>query len=221
MSAFSFRIPVGTSDLFNELPKGAKHFLNEGLKVVARVHQQYGPVLGNMITETASTGVDPKASDLAAAFRLTEDESQTLVGTISFMKLIFSKPGEPEPVSSIVTSLVSSEILAPSDQADITSLLNEIDQHRPALSEGLRRSHLAARLLASFSDLNSVVDIRLDFDKDQIAVAVPVLLVHIDTDVDDQEIRFQMSRKQLEAVVEDLKQALTRLEAAEKWIRGR
>lgn len=221
MSAFSFRIPVGTSDLFNELPKSAKHFLKDGLKVVARVHQQHGPLLANMIMESAATGTDPKASDLAASFRLSEDESQTLIGAISFIKLIFSKPGEPEPVASVVNSLISSEILDASAQAEITSVLNEIDQNRSTVAQGLRRSHLAARLLASFIDLNTVVDIRLDFDKDQIAVAVPVVLVHIDTDVNEQEIRFQLTRKQLEGVIEDLKQTLIRVEAAEKWIRGR
>jgi hypothetical protein len=64
------------------------------------------------------------------------------------------------------------------------------------------------------------VDIRIGFDNDEIALAVPVVLVHIDTDSKDQEIWFQMSKGQLKTAIEDLTKILLRVEAAEKWSQG-
>jgi hypothetical protein len=131
-----------------------------------------------------------------------------------------SKPGEPEPVPTIVDALLSAEILDKNAQAAITAVLNELERDRSSVSSALRRASLATRLLPSLTDLSCVVDIRIGFDNDEIALAVPVVLMHIDTDSNNQEIWFQMSKGQLKTAIEDLTKILLRVEAAEKWSQG-
>jgi hypothetical protein len=170
--------------------------------------------------ESAESGSEPKAPDLASKFGLNKADSQSLVGIISFLVLLVSKPGEPEAAPTIVGALVSAEILDKDAQAAIIVVLNELDRDRSSVTSALRRTSLATRLLPSLTDLNCVVDIRIGFDNDEIALAVPVVLVHIDTDSKDQEIWFQMSKGQLKTAIEDLTKILLRVEAAEKWSQG-
>lgn len=223
MSSFSFRLPVGTSDFFSDLPKSAKHFLLEAFNIFARVHAHYSQLVVSIILESVASGVEPKAADLSTKFGLSENDGQAMVAAISFLVLILSRPAEPEPepISTIIEGLSSSGILGPAAQSAVESVLNEIARDRQTITAAFRRSRVSSRLLPSFTHLSYVIDIRLDFDKDQVAVAVPVLLLHIDTDAEDEEIRLQMNRRQLEGTIEDLQKALSRLDAAEKWVQER
>jgi hypothetical protein len=218
MSGFTFRLPIATSDFLTDIPKSAKTFLREGFNVLAGI--QPPQLVTGIVLESAESGSEPKAADLASKFGLSKADSQSLVGVISFLGLLLSKPGEPEAVPTIVNALLSSEILDKSAQATITVVLNELDSDRSSVTSALRRTSLASRLLPSLTDLGCVVDVRIGFDNDQVALAVPVVLVHIDTDSSRQEIWFQMSKGQLQTAIEDLTKTLLRVEAAEKWSRG-
>jgi hypothetical protein len=217
MSGHSVRLPMGTSDLFDDLPKGAKSFLREGFNVVARIQPQHLRLIAAVVVAGLTSGAEPKAGDLSAQFGLNEADAQSLLGAIGFISLILSKPGEPEPTTNVVNGLLSAEVLDRAAQESVTTILRELDSDRPTIKAALRRSNLASLLLPALTDLSFVVDLRIDFDGDQVASTVPVLVVHIETDARDHEISFQMSRGQLEAAIEDLSRALARLQSAEKW----
>jgi len=218
MSGFTFRLPIATSDFLTDIPKSAKSFLREGFNVLAGI--QPPQLITSIILESAESGSEPKAADLASKFGLSKGDTQSLVGVISFLGLLLSKPGDPEPVPTIVEALLSSEIIDKNAQATITVVLNELDRDRSSVTSALRRTSLASRLLPSLTDLSIVVDVRIGFDNEEVALAVPVALVHIDTDANNQEIWFQMTKAQLQTAIEDLTKTLARVEAAEKWSQG-
>jgi hypothetical protein len=217
MNSFSFRLPVGT-DVFSDLPRSAKTFLMGGLNILARIHSSQPGIIVRIAVEAAA-GVEPTVSDLSAKFGLNERDSQALVGAISFLVLVLSHPN-PEPVPTVVEGLVAAEVLDSAAKAAVATVLNDVNREATATA-AFRRSSIATRLLPALTELNSVIDVRLDFEKDQPTVAVPVALVHIDTDTADHEIRFQMTKRQLEEVIEELRKTLSRIEAAEKWVQGR
>jgi hypothetical protein len=132
-----------------------------------------------------------------------------------------SKPGEPEPVPTIVDALLSSEILDKDAQAAIIVVLNELDRDRSSVTSALRRTSLATRLLPSLTDLNCVVDIRVGFDNDEIALAVPVVLVHIDTDSKDQEIWFKCRKGSLRRRSRILRRPCCGLRLQKSGLRGK
>jgi len=93
MSSFSLRLPVGTSDLFNDLPNSVKHFLRNALNIFTRLYGQHPQVIVSVVLDSVASGSEPKATDLSARFGLSEDDGQAMVGAISFLMLILSKPG--------------------------------------------------------------------------------------------------------------------------------
>ena len=73
MSGFTFRLPIATSDFLNDLPKSAKTFLREGFNVLARIESPQ-PIT-SIISESAESGSEPKANDLASKFGLNKADS--------------------------------------------------------------------------------------------------------------------------------------------------
>jgi hypothetical protein len=58
--------------------------------------------------------------------------------------------------------------------------------------------------------------LKFGFNDRQIENAVPVALVHLDTDVSNRELWFQMTRGDVEAVIERLTRVLQQMDVAEK-----
>ena len=67
------------------------------------------------------------------------------------------------------------------------------------------------------SNVEIVIDLRMAFEQQAVFEAVPVAIVHIDTDADNEEMWFQASRAQLERLRIDIDEAIKRMEVAEAW----
>jgi hypothetical protein len=185
------------------------------------VYPKYASVLPGFVLESVASGAEPEVSDVSIKFGLDQAEARSLLGAINFLGVILSAPGEQEDESKMSDGMLAAEIISKDAQVTVVSLLNELQRERSTVAGAFRRAALAHRLLPTLIDLELMVDVRMDFDKDQIALAVPVVLMHIDTDAADQEIWLQMNKGQLHKAIEDLKKTLARLEAAERWIQGR
>lgn len=58
----------------------------------------------------------------------------------------------------------------------------------------------------------------MGFEEGQIAAALPVAVVHMDTDSRGQEVWFQINQRQLERTINELSNALKEIQEAERWI---
>ena len=222
MGSFSVRLPVGTvpPEFFSDIPKSARNFLKKGFSVVARLYPKYAEVLPSIAVESVVSGAEPEPSDVGAKLGINLDDARALLGAISFLAVIASA-GEKDAVPQTMDALVSAQMLEKDSQGPITSLLTVLQSERTRVSGAVRRSALSSRLLPSLTDLELMIDVRVEFEKDQVGLAVPVLLVHVDTDAAHEELWFQMNKRQVEKAVDDLKQALARLEQAEKWVQSK
>jgi len=75
---------------------------------------------------------------------------------------------------------------------------------------------LAAQTLPSLDTFDISVDLRLRFKDEQIQDAVSVAVVHLDTDATNRELWFQMTRGDVELVIEKLNSTLKQMDTAEK-----
>jgi hypothetical protein len=89
-----------------------------------------------------------------------------------------------------------------------------IVRERPRLEQTIARRTLSAETLPALDRFDVSVDFRFRFGKDNAIVAgVPVAIVHIDTDAPP-ELFFQMSRGDVEMVVDKLNIVLKQMAAA-------
>jgi hypothetical protein len=103
--------------------------------------------------------------------------------------------------------------------SDARAVLEEVCQSILSASAGIveasRSAGIAARGLPALTRFGATLDIRLAFEEDRLSAAVPVVLASIDTDEATEPFHFQMSEKQVRAVLETLTTVVERLKVAE------
>ena len=224
MGSFSVRIPpagLDPSEWFKDIPKSIRSFLQRGFVVLESVFPKHSAVLFNLPVETLVSpgGSDPK--DLAAKLDISAEDATSLLAALSFLALVSASPVEALPVSKIISGLTNAELINPSATNTAENVLTHFENERSKAGSAFRKVDLSSRLLPSLDDFELEVDVRLEFEKEQIGLAVPIVLAHIDTDATGQEIWFQMTRMQVEKLLENLKSVSARLEQAEKWVQAR
>jgi hypothetical protein len=85
---------------------------------------------------------------------------------------------------------------------------------RASWSKKVDQSELGDKVLASLSNVNASVDIRIRFDEhDAVSLSVPVAILHFQTDTDS-ELFCQATQWQLEHIIGKLEKTLGRLKQA-------
>ena len=79
-----------------------------------------------------------------------------------------------------------------------------LGSHSTALNESLVRANVSTRILPSFHSLSTTIDIRVATVKDKHAVTIPVAIAELLTDVDDEKLIFQLTRRDVDQLMEQL-----------------
>jgi hypothetical protein len=103
------------------------------------------------------------------------------------------------------------------DEADaraVSAITKRIGQQQPGLKKMFDRRSLAVETLPSLTGFNLSIDLRLRFTKDEVTEGVAVALIHIRTDAEP-ELWLQLSRGDVDAIAEKLRETSRRMELAE------
>ena len=115
-----------------------------------------------------------------------------------------------------IEHLRAQELLEDHNREAATALLRVIENHYSEGRTNLQRMSLEGEVLPYLMEFEATVDIRLGFDTEgtDVAFAVPVAMLHVDTDSYNQEIWFQVGIAQIETMIETLQIAAERMKAA-------
>ncbi len=212
--------PAALPQLFSSIPAGPKSFLRDGFQHLAAVNAEIRAkaikLAADLIVESGGpySSYEMVVADFAAKLNMEEERAGTLLSAVSFTLAIIST-ADITPTQFADEAVNGLEL-----PADTKTVVVQVAEHAAAgkavVMEASRLAELANENLPSLAYFGTSIDLRLGFEKSTVAAAVPVLVVHIHTDVDSEEpLSFQMTRRQLEGVVEDLKKALERMKSAE------
>jgi hypothetical protein len=113
----------------------------------------------------------------------------------------------------------TSKIFDSDSEATASFIANVVLGRRATLTRAIERSRLANAVLPSLVRLDVSVDLRIRFQDGKAQDSVPVAVAHIDTDADNNEIWFQMSRSDVGSLIEKLQNTATEMDLAEEVIR--
>ena len=217
MGTFQFQIPAGRpiADIFASAPPGARAFLRRGFTTIAALSTgQVDKLLAALLRTVTAGGPLGEADLMSSIGDLSAEDAKAALAAGSFLAV--SMGSSDEPIDPMITAAVNAKIVAEPDADGVRRLAALIARDRSQFRRALAKQELAASLLPSLAEFHTVVDIRPSFGKKGLDFALPVILVHIDTDT-RQEIWFQASKGEVENLVKGLQEALQRVEEAEKW----
>jgi hypothetical protein len=206
-------------DLLKGLSKGLRDVLRDGFQRLGSVDAGVRASTLRVATELAAGGGPTTAgalSDAASKIGLSKDEVASLLSAVSFTLSIL--PATEFTAEQFADDVIQILEISAEARPAILELGKYAVANRKAIVEAAGAVELASEHLPALAYFGTSVDMRLAFEKDQLSAAVPVLLVNIDTDEENESLSFQMTRRQLETVIEDLKKVASHLRTAEDLI---
>lgn len=152
---------------------------------------------------------------LAAELGIDVDEVDYAISATSLVVALISSRSEP-PVD-MTDMLVNVGLVENSAAATVANYMRIIGDSRTEIKKIIDLRTLADENLPAFRGFEASVDLRFSFKKGQIDTAVPVLLVHLSTDLTSARLFFQMNKSDTLRLADQLTQLASRLDQAEKW----
>lgn len=221
MPDFSIHIPAGSplDENVSGLPDEIKTYLGKGFAALARLPEDKLQALMEVSEENMASPFVASRADIASKLGINAEDVTVLMTAISFATFtLTSRADTPE---AFVRALTSANVVLAAHALSALRLAQAIGGKRAALREALERSRIASAVLPSLVQFSTVTDLRLGFEKGQVGFAVPVVVIHLGTDAEGEEIWFQANEKQLENLIKDLEEARRRIDEAEKWAQSR
>jgi hypothetical protein len=127
--------------------------------------------------------------------------------------------GNGGTAEEFTAAAVKVEMLPAELVASIQPFIHVVVSDRSQIARAIRRAAMPSQVLPFLADIEIVVDLRMAFDEQKVAEAVPVAIIHVDTDAEAEEVWFQASKAQLERLRRDIDEAIRQMEASEVWTR--
>ncbi len=195
------------------MPPSFREQAEKGFAVLATVSSQnYSEIIQAVLVGLESK--EAPLDDLQKSFKLPANDLSAL-----FAAAMLTVPmiGEGVDAEEFLKGAVKHGLISEGTGANIQPFLDTVVAQRATIGRSIRRTALPAQVLPYLSNVEIVVDLRLGFENNTVQEAVPVAVVHLDTDVDGQEIWFQASQQQMRQLKVDIDEAIKRMDTAEAW----
>jgi hypothetical protein len=199
-----------------EYPPEALSFFKEGLTVASALSEESRASVLKRVTASFRSGMRRlSAGMLRSIAKLSERDAEQLAYTYSVMiGLLLESAATPDDfIGSAKGFLFDSD-----QEAVARSIATSICTSRGEIQATVDRAQLAGEVLPSLFTFDLAVDVRLRIVDKELKTFVPVAILHLDTDVENQETWVQLSKGEVEEAIQKLTECLENLNLAETLI---
>ncbi len=201
-------------EALSTIPSDYQAFLREGFSRLSTLDVHKRSALLAAVRDAAPYPSNIELEPITSMLGLETGEAAPLVSACRMLLGILSFRNDSP--AEVVSAATAAKIMRAEDGAALTAFAEVVAHNRADLRKSLTTSSLQHVLLPSLARFDVKVDLRLEFTEGKLSGAAPVALVFIDTDSNDGELYFQMTRSQLVALESKLKKALEELGHAEE-----
>ncbi len=215
-----FLVPTGIRhDVFlDEMPTEAREFLEFGFSRLATLPKtSLADIASQLSTWLDPAELAPEIDTLARRFDIGRQDMTAIMSAVSLLTSACFAGPRPMPIQAFVDNATSSGILRDSTATAIQAFGDELlSPHSEALSDALARSNSSTNIVPSFQHLVTTVDLRVVAVYDERVVTTPVVMAMLRTDVEDQELLFQMTPRDVGELLRQLQELSDRLSRSKK-----
>jgi hypothetical protein len=210
--ARSFPTSGDLASVLAEMPSHVQRFLQRGFKVLGKLDQG---IIAELMTLASITFTTDVLTDHQLHIEL--DEVGSLLSVVNFLSNSLSARQESQ--TALIEEGKKLGLLGDAEVPNALRFAELIVASRDTIKQQIEQEDLASEVLPALSIFETTVDLRLQFDGQRLKRAIPVALLHIDTDATNQELWFQVSRVQVERLINELQLTLARLKEAESAVK--
>ena len=206
-----------TPRLFSNVPESVKARVQDGLVVLAKLPTDR---LANLVEviEKSVHSKNPPFESYAEDFNVSSEEMVSLMMATTLSASILSTG--TFSAEEFVQAVVEGQFLDEAHTAPLLEFAKIVLEGAYPFNDALNRQRLATQIIPSFVEWYTTIDVRVRVQGKQVSDTVPVLIVHLITDMEERPIIFQMTEKDVEQLAEQLQEIKSQLQAAEEWVKG-
>jgi hypothetical protein len=201
------------SKLFSEMPTPVREFIRGGFSVVASLPVSAHPHLLRAIMKSAQENRPASDQQLANSLNVSVEDATKATAAVGMFSAIASS--RKETTEELLQGMIDSGIVSAPDKPALLLLVPAIKDIGPAIQTAISRTRLADAVLPSFEDFEVVLDIRLG-DDEGVEVYIPVAIAFLKTDANDQRLWFQLTKSDVEGLIEELNSLLKKFKKADE-----
>src|SRR6478609_8168943 len=217
----SFNISVRSGDpglrkVFTDAPPNVQNSLRAGSALLIRIPKIHWDKLIQSVGVALEAGRTIKGQDIQTDLTLGPEETTDLLAAVTFFAgfAVIRK----ESAEEIAAAAVEAGLLEAQRKANLVEYMTQVRTTKWTLSQTLEERQLANEVFPSLIDFEFTLDVRTQIRQHRVELAVPVIMVHVDTDKDD--LYFQMNRFDLDNLITRLQDLRKQVEEAQEWIQA-
>lgn len=197
-------------------PAEARSFFRDDLYVAARLSDEVRrKVVQELVINLRRGRRRIAGSTLRSLTGLPANESEQLMSAYSLIVgLLAESSATPDDFIRAARNIIFSE----GDDDSIRAIVAQICDDRAVIAAALQRAQIAGAVLPSFRRMEISIDIRVRFSEGRADAHIPVAIMRIDTDADNQQLWFQMTEGDIEDAIEKLQGALEQIRISDSLI---
>ncbi len=215
-----FLLPTGIRNdvFFDEMPTEVRDFLGFGFSKLASLPKtSLADIASQVSTWLDPVELEPEIDILARQFDIGRHDMTAIISAVSLLTSACFAGPRAMPFQTFVAKATTSGILKDSTATAIQAFGDELlSPHSEALSDALARANASTNIVPSFQHLATTVDLRVVAVYAERVVTAPVVMAMLRTDVEDQELLFQMTPRDVGELLRQLQELSDRLSRSKK-----
>jgi len=200
----------------DEFPDEALSYFNSNFTAIASLADEARNAALKMLLDALKRGqhrVDGSA--LRSISELSQRDAEKVASTyLLVVGLLTDSAATPEDFALVARGKLFRE----ENERAALSLAQSICSQRDEISRAVQRAQLGGAVLPSLRKFEIATDVRLKISDGAVKNGVPVIVAHIDTDADRQELWVQLSQRDVEEIIRKMNECLKDMAIAESVI---
>jgi hypothetical protein len=200
-----------------EIPEDALRIIRNGYSIAAALtEEKRQQAIELLIRQIQRAGGSLDTEIVATATGLSRRDASRVNAALSLMVGLLT---DTAASASDFISAGLGKIFDASQATTVEAIAEQLVRQRSGLQKSMARGYLGATVLPSLTRFDVAVDLRFKFAEDQIEDRVAVALMHIATDSRSQSIWLQLSRNDVERIIEKLTKTLKQMDLVENIVK--
>ncbi|MBM5651329.1 hypothetical protein GSH05_06550 [Burkholderia pseudomallei] len=200
----------------DDIPERAKSLLVRGLQSLAQLDPGKWEALVEMAISASVSSYPVRPEDVRKHLEIDAEQGRWIGNAATFVVTLLGAYSDVTP-DAFISEISERGLVDDTNKDAIKNFVAFVAERRQKLEEDAEKATLRAAVLPTLQEFNIAVDIRFDEDPNGKPRLAPIAVTMIDTDSEGQLVWFQMSKRQVESVIQQLQEALAKLEKAEAW----
>ncbi len=196
------------------VPESLQRTARKGFAVASSISPEERKTFLDLLNRTMVSGA--ATVDLDVLSGITDLTSRDAGSVLSAFSVLVGLLGRGKFGVEELVQGARDVLFAVDDEPVVRAVAASIAEGRGEWKRAVEQRSLAAETLPALTAFEVSVDLRLGFKNNDIEDAVSVALIHLDTDANNQEVWLQMTRGDVQTVIEKLNNTLKQMDAAQK-----